>query len=198
MRWKIEIWVRCPWRCDRFFTDHQHHHLLSQSSLAFFASPPGSLNDFSRHALNVPGLYSLCRLEHAGISKQWNLCAEIEFITTLPTQITSLNGAAIRAMGFDFEVFYCCPFWISLPLFFSFHSPSPPMPHLSVTSQTSALMLWGPECLWFGCRDECVCVCTYFSLLDACKHQLLVHDYLFTRLHPFAALGPYPHKTCRY
>lgn len=87
---------------------HTHTH-------TFFASPCGSLNDFSRHASNVPGLSALCRPEHVGISKQWNLWAEIEFITTLPALITSPNGAAIRAMGFDFQVFYWSTFWISPP-----------------------------------------------------------------------------------
>lgn len=167
----MEIGVRCPWECDMFSA--HHHHPVSRSSLAFFASPPGSPNDFSRHALNVPGLSALRRPEHAGISKQWNLCGEIEFITTLPAQITSLNGAAIRAMGFDFEVFYWCPFWISLPLFFSVYNlPSP------CTIHPSPLVLTDIRFNGVGGQSVCgldaemnVCLCVYIlSLLDAGKH----------------------------
>lgn len=150
MEWKIESGVRCPWENDSFLGFTPSPPSVSR---AFFASPRGSLNDFSRHASNVPGLSALCRPEHAGISKQWNLWAEIEFITTLPAQITSLNGAAIRAMGFDFQVFYWSTFWISPPS--SDYSISPTL-HLCST-QTSDLMVWKWACLnvWM---DVCMCV----------------------------------------
>lgn len=173
MGWKIESGVGCPWESDSSpgFTPHP---------LAFFASPCGSLNDFSRHASSVPGLSALCRLEHAGISKQWNLWAEIEFITTLPAQITSLNGAAIRAMGFDFQVFYWSTFWISPPV--CNYSLSPTLHLCSI--QTSDLMVWQCTCL-----DVWMSVCLHafaeaWLALCSRKWQLLVHDHLFTRLHP--------------
>lgn len=132
MGWKIESGVRCPWESDSStgFTGHP-----PPLSLAFFASPCGSLNDFSRHASSVPELSALCRPEHAGISKQWNLWAEIEFITTLPAQIASLNGAAIRAMGFDFQVFYWSTFWIRPPP--SSPAPLQPHPHCSPLPHTN-------------------------------------------------------------
>lgn len=148
MGWKIESGVRCPWESDSStgFTGHP-----PPLSLAFFASPCGSLNDFSRHASSVPELSALCRPEHAGISKQWNLWAEIEFITTLPAQIASLNGAAIRAMGFDFQVFYWSTFWISPPSAPPLHYSLTPTVHLCHT-QTSDLM-HVVVCM-FGCMDE--------------------------------------------
>lgn len=53
-----------------------------------------------------------------------------------------MNGAAIRAMGFDFQVFYWSTFWISPPS--SYYAPTPPY---TSAPHTSNLMVRERECL---------------------------------------------------